>query len=201
MAYANWLSPDKTSGNGNDTVNVSANSSNTGRNARSTTVTFKAADCEDVVRSVLQKGKPESSSIQDTAASKKDGQNVTISGTSNSSKLTFSLGVGALVLTLPTSYIANGVSVNNGANIAGDPGATAEYSFAITINVPENGSTEAQTRQIIATDATGAQHICTLTLAAGEAFLSVSPDSVEIPWDASESKSFRVESNTNWTIV
>lgn len=89
MAYANWLQPSKTSGSGNDTVNVSALSSNTGRNSRSTTVTFKAANCDDVLRTVLQQGKPETSAIQATASSEKTGGTVTITGTSNSSKLTF----------------------------------------------------------------------------------------------------------------
>ena len=73
MAYANWLQPSKTSGSGNDTVNVSALSSNTGRNARSTTVTFKAANCDDVLRTVLQQGKPETSAIQSTASATQAG--------------------------------------------------------------------------------------------------------------------------------
>ena len=48
MAYASWLVPNKQSGSGNDTVNFSAGSSNTGRTARSTVVTFKAVGCTDV---------------------------------------------------------------------------------------------------------------------------------------------------------
>ena len=74
MSYANWLQPNKTSGSGNDTVNVSALTSNTGRNSRSTTVTFKAANCDDVLRTVLQQGKPETSAIQSTAASESTGE-------------------------------------------------------------------------------------------------------------------------------
>lgn len=201
MAYANWLSPDKVSGNGNDTVNVSAKTQNTGRNARQTTVTFKAASCDDVLRTVLQKGKPETTSLQDSAAANKDGGTVTITGVSNSSQITFSLGTGDLDITLPAAYTANGVSTSNGAAVAGDPGATSEFGFSLSVSVPTNTGVEAKSRQIIATDNAGAQHVCTLTLAAGEATLSVSPDSVELAWDASDSKSFEVTSNTNWTIV
>jgi len=201
MAYANWLQPSKTSGSGNDTVNVSALSSNTGRNARSTTVTFKAANCDDVLRTVLQQGKPETSAIQSTASATQQGGTVTITGTSNSSQLTFSLGTGNLTLNLPTSYTAGGVSTANGATISGDPGAVQEFTFSIAFTVPANTDIEAKSRQIIVTDHAGNAHTCTLTLAAGEAYLEVSPTSVEIPWDASESKSFTVESNTNWTIA
>ena len=201
MAYANWLQPSKTSGSGNDTVNVSALSSNTGRNSRSTTVTFKAANCDDVLRTVLQQGKPETSAIQATASSEKTGGTVTITGTSNSSKLTFSLGTGTLPLTLPTSYTAAGISTNNGAAITGDPGATQEYNFSIAFTVPSNEDIESKSRQIIVTDNAGNAYTCTLTLAAGDAYLTVSQPSGDIPWDASSSVSITVESNTNWTVV
>lgn len=201
MAYSSWLTPSKLSGSGNDTVNVSANANNTGRNARSTTVTFKAANCDDVLRTVLQQGKPETSSIQSTASAQKTGGTVTITGTSNSSQLTFSLGTGDLTLTLPSTYTAAGNSTNNGAAITGDPGAVQEFAFSIAFTVPANTDVDSKSRQIIVTDHAGNAHTCTLTLAAGDAYLTVSPSSVEIPWDASESKSFTVESNTNWTIV
>lgn len=200
MAYSSWLSPDKLSGNGNDTVNVSALSNNTGRNSRSTNLTFSAANCSDVVRAVLQAGKPESTTMQSTAAATQQGGTVTISGTSNSSKLTFTLGNGDLSISLPTSYTAAGYSTNNGAAISGDPGASQEFAFSIAFSVGTNASTTSKSKQIIVTDNAGNTATCTLTQAAGAAYLTVTPASVEIPWDASESKSFSVESNTNWTI-
>lgn len=200
MAYANWLQPSKTSGNGNDTVNVSALTSNTGRNSRSTTVTFKAANCDDVLRTVLQQGKAETSSIQSTAASESTGGTVTITGTSNSSKLTFSLGTGTLQLSLPSTYTAAGLTTNNGAAISGDPDAVQEYNFSIAFSVPANTDVGSKSRQIIVTDNAGNAYICTLTLAAGAAYLNVSPVSIELPWDGSSSASFTVESNTNWSV-
>ncbi len=200
MAYSNWLQPSKASGSGNDTVNVSATSSNTGRNSRSTTVTFKAANCDDVLRTVLQQGKPETSSIQSSASAGKNGGTVTITGTSNSSKLTFSLGTGTLSLTLPSSYTAAGLATDNGVAITGDPGATQEYTFSIAFTVPANTEITSQSRQIIVTDNAGNDYTCTLTLAAGDAYLTVSQASGDIPWDASSSVSFTVSSNTNWTL-
>ena len=200
MAYSSWLSPSKTSGSGNDTVNVSALSNNTGRNSRSTNVTFSAANCEDVVRTVVQAGKPETTTISSTASVVKAGGTVTISGTSNSSKLTFSLGTGDLSITLPSTYTAAGNSTNNGTAITGDPGATQEFAFSIVFTVGENTSIASKSKQIIVTDNGGHAATCTLTQAAGDAYLTVTPASVEIPWDASESKSFTVSSNTNWNI-
>lgn len=200
MAYANWLSLSKNSGSGNDTVNASANSSNTGRNARNTTVTFSAANVENVVRTVMQKGKPETTDIQSSAAVQQAGGTVTLTGTSNSKKLTFSLGTGDLQLTIPANYTANGVQTVNGADISGDPGASAEYNFSIQFSVAANPTTSAMSRQVIVTDDGGNAHVCTITIAAGQAYLTVSPASVELEWDGSNSESFTVQSNTNWTV-
>ena len=205
MAYSAWLVPSKTSGSGNDTVNVTAGADNTGRNARSTNMTFKAANCEDVVRQVTQAGKPEFVSIAGTAAIDKTGGTITISGTSNSKKLTFSLSSGgSLVLTMPDNYTANSVSTANGANISGDPGATQEYAFSIQFaNVGANPDITAKSCQLVVTDDGGHTSTCTITQAAGDPTLSVSPASVTLDWNAysaETSASFTVTSNTNWTI-
>lgn len=201
MAYANWLSLSKDSGSGNDTVNVSSKSNNTGRNVRTTNVTFKAVGCTDVVRVVNQAGKPEFGTFNNsTAAAAKTGQTLTLSGTSNSKKLTFSKTNDGIGLTIPSSYTAAGVSTANGSNISGDPGAAAEYAWSIAMAVPANTGTAAKTCQIVVTDDGGNTSTCTITLAAGDATLSVSPASVDIPWDGSASAQFTVESNTNWTV-
>lgn len=201
MAYASWLTPSKLSGSGNDTVNVSANANNTGRNARSTNITFGAVGVSDVVRTVNQTGKPEFGSFNNnTAAADKAGQVLTLQGTSNSSALTFSLGTDNIGLTLPASYTAAGVTTTNGAAITGDPGATQEFAWSIQFTVPANTSVSPLTCQVVVTDDAGNTNICTITLAAGDATLSVSPASVDLPWDGSMSASFKVTSNTNWTV-
>lgn len=205
MAYSAWLIPSKTQGSGNDTVNVTAGSDNTGRNSRSTNMTFKAANCEDVVRQVTQAGKPEFVTTQGTAAIDKTGGTVTISGTSNSSKLTFSLASGGtLVLTLPANYTANSVSTANGAAISGDPGGSQEFPFRIQFaNVGANPDLTAKSVQLIVTDDAGHTATCTITQAAADPTLSVTPASVTLDWNAASaqtSASFAVTSNTNWTV-
>lgn len=206
MAYASWLIPSKTSGSGNDTVNVTAGADNTGRNARSTNMTFKAANCEDVVRAVTQAGKPEFVTIESAKSVDKAGvQTLTITGTSNSSKLTFSLASGGtLELTLPSSYTANSVATDNGAAISGDPGATQEFAFSIAFtSIGANPTITARSAQLIVTDNAGNTATCTITQAAGDATLSVSPASVQLDWNAATegtSASFTITSNTNWTI-
>ena len=168
-------------------------------------MTFKAANCPDVVRQVTQAGKPEFVTMQASASIDKVGGTVTITGTTNSSKLTFSLASGGtLDLTLPSSYTANSVSTNNGDAISGDPGATQEFPFSIQFaSVGANPDVTAKSCQLIVTDDAGHTATCTITQAAGDPTLSVSPASVTLDWDAyteSTSASFSVTSNTNWTI-
>lgn len=205
MAYASWLIPSKTQGAGNDTVNVTAGADNTGRSSRQTVMTLKAANCPDVERTVIQAGKPEFVNIQASAAIDKTGGTITISGVTNSSKLTFALASGGtLDLTLPGTYLANSVSTANGAAISGDPGASQEFPFSIQFaNVGANPTIVAQSCQLIVTDDAGHTATCTITQAAGDPTLSVSPASVALDWNAfsaGTSASFAVTSNTNWTV-
>lgn len=199
MAKANWLKVTPTSGSGDATVNVSSTAEHTGRNARTTTLTWTAANVADVVRTVSQAGKPEYVDIPESATSVKEGKTVTISGKSNSAKLTFTLGTGNLAITLPSTYTANSVATNNGANISGDPGASAEYNFSIAIVVPANNETYSQTRQIIVEDGAGNRDTCTLTLAAANAYLNVQMGTIELDYKGT-AVAVAVESNTEWTI-
>lgn len=196
---ADWLKTTPSSGSGNGKVNVSSHDEHTGRVARSTILTFKAASVDDVLRTVNQAGKPEYVDIDDSAASSKEGKVVTIAGVSNSERLTFSLGTGDLDISLPASYTANSVSTSNGAAIAGDPGATAVYPFSIAITVPANSGTTELKRQIIVTDGGGHQDVCLLTLAAGEPYITIAEGTIELDYLGTP-VTVTVESNTTWTV-
>ena len=199
MAKANWVKVNPSSGSGNVNVNVSSTAEHTGRKARTTTLTWKAANVTDVVRQVSQAGAPEYVDIDDAASSEQTGKVVTISGISNSAKLTFSLGTGDLSISLPTTYIANSVSTSNGANISGDPGASTAYNFSISINVPANTSITPKSRQVIVTDSAGHQDVCLLTLAAGDAYVTIAEGTIELDYLGTP-VTVEVKSNTNWTI-
>lgn len=202
MAKANWVKVNPSSGSGNATVNVSSTNEHTGRKARTSTLTWKAANVQDIIRNVSQAGKPEKDALTfDSAASAdKGGKLVTISGVSNSEKLTFSFGTGDLTdITLPSTYMANSISTTNGAAISGDPGAAAEYNFSIAITVPANNEIAAKTRQVIVEDGAGNRAICTLTSAAGDAFVTVQEGTIELDYHGTPVP-WTVESNTTWSI-
>lgn len=200
MAKANWVKVTPASGSGDATVNVSSTAEHTGRKARTSVLTWKAANVADVARTVSQAGKPEYVDIADAASADKAGKVVTITGVSNSAKLTFSLGTGNLTnITLPSTYTANSISTSNGAAISGDPGANAEYNFSITISVPANNEIVAKTRQVIVEDEAGNRDVCTLTSAAGDAYVTVQSGTIELDYKGT-AVPWSVESNTAWTI-
>lgn len=199
MAKADWVKVTPASGSGDKEVNVASNAEHTGRNARNTVLTWKAVGVADVPRNVIQAGKPEYVDIADTASAPKEGKVVTISGESNSKKLTFSLGTGSLELTLPENYTANSVQTANGAEIAGDPGALQMYAFSISFTVPENDDVDAKSRQIVVTDEGGHQDVCLLTLAAGDAYLTVQEGDINLNYQGTP-VTVQVQSNTEWTV-
>lgn len=199
MAKASWINVSPSSGSGNATVNVSSVSPHTGRLARTTVLTWKAANVTNVERTVSQAGKPEYVDIEDALAVDKIGRNATITGVSNSAVLTFSLGDGDLEITLPEVYTANSISTSNGVAISGDPGASAAYNFSIAVKVPINTEIKSKTRQLIVTNEAGDSDICLITSAAGDAYVNVQSGTIEldhlgtaVPWT--------VQSNTSWTI-
>lgn len=200
MAYANWVTPNKTQGNGNDTVSWTGQN-HTGRNARQTTATFSASGVESKTLTIIQAGKTEFVTIETTAAVSKNGGTLTITGTSNTSKLTFSLtGTDGIGLTLPTKYTANSVETNNGTAISGDPGAVQQYTFSITFTgIAANTTINPRTAQLTVT-ANGSQiAVCDITQAAGDPYLTVSPTTLNLTAEGTAA-SVTVQSNTTWSV-
>lgn len=74
MAKAAWAVVTPPQGSGDKEVSVRSDAEHTGRNTRSTVLIWKAVNCPDVQRTVMQAGKPEYVDIADTAASEKTGR-------------------------------------------------------------------------------------------------------------------------------
>lgn len=166
MAKSSWLTVSPMFGSGNATLtNTGAN--HTGRNSRSTSVTATVKGLS-VSRSytVVQKALAEFVSIIGSASITvdKEGQTLTLSGISNSSKLTFTSS--STSVTLPSSYTANEETVTNGTAISGDPGASAQYAFSISVTIPVNTTASTRSFTITVTTASGAKATWTLNQAA-----------------------------------
>ena len=135
MAKSSWLTVSPTSGHGNATIQ-NIGTTHTGRLDRQTSVTGRAIGiASSKSYTVTQKAKSEFITIGAASYSVLNtGGIVTVSGTSNSPKLTVSVGSGGTLGTL----IVNGSQATNGQNITGDPGASAQYNWSIQIQVGEN---------------------------------------------------------------
>lgn len=137
-----------------------------------------------------------------TQAVDKGGGVITITGTSNSTKLTFTKGSGDIVTADITSitYQAAGKSTVNGTAIEGDPGATASYNFTLTLNAAANTTVNARSQQItVKANSTSVTATITLNQTAGDPTLSINPETITVPQDGSE-VSVQVTTNTTFTV-
>lgn len=200
MAKASWLTVDPMSGSGNDTLNNTA-PEHTGREARETTVTGTAIGVSSPDTYVAeQEGKAEFIQFDNGAemSAPKDGGQISVTGKSNSAKLSFSQ-VGGSDLEIAENYTAGGKSTANGEAIAGDPGADAQYNFSVNITLPENSTTEERTFTLQVNNGGSVSQQIVIKQAAGEAYFRFLKDKITIP-QAGGSASVGVESNTTWTI-
>lgn len=132
----------------------------------------------------------------------KGGGTVTLTGKSNSSKITFSKGTGAIIGAdiSAIKFTANGAEATNGTAIKGDPGAKAKYSFILTLTAAANETIQARTQQIIAKANGGQNATVTLNQTAGDPFIEVAPTDIDVPQDGSVVQ-VNVDTNTTFTVT
>lgn len=132
----------------------------------------------------------------------KGGGSVTLTGKSNTTKITFSKGAGDVIDADISAirFTANGASATNGIAITGDPGAKAKYIFSITLTAAANETIEARTQQIIAIAAGGQKATATLHQTAGDPFIEVTPTEIDVPQNGS-SVQVTVDTNTTFTVT
>lgn len=132
----------------------------------------------------------------------KGGGTITLTGKSNSKKITFSKGTGHIIGAdiAAIQFTVNGASATSGTNISGDPGAKAKYSFSLTLTAAENETIEARTQQIIATADGGQKATATLNQTAGDPFIEVAPTNIDVPQNGSPAQ-VTVDTNTTFTVT
>lgn len=132
----------------------------------------------------------------------KGGGTITLTGKSNSKKITFSKGTGDIIDANLSAikFTANGAAATSGTAISGDPGAKAKYSFSLTLTTAANETIEARTQQIIATADGGQKATATLNQTAGDPFIEVAPTEIDVPQDGSAVQ-VSVDTNTTFTVT
>lgn len=132
----------------------------------------------------------------------KDGGTVTLTGRSNSKKITFSKGTGDIIDAdlAAIKFTVNGATATSGTAISGDPGAKSKYDFSLTLTAAANDTIEARTQQIIAMADGGQRETVTLNQTAGDPFIEVSPTSIDVPQNGSAVQ-VSVDTNTTFTVT
>lgn len=190
-------------GNGDQAVQVSADEYK-GRVQR--TITAQVATNEGSVTKqvvVNQAAIAEFVTIDETASVGKEGGNITISGRSNSTKLTFTVAADTehpLAVVLPDKFTAAGKETDNGVAIADDPGATGDYEFSIVIsNIPANVTVSDLISTLTVTADGGQADSTVITQTAGDPTLDVDVEVINLD-AAGTAQTLNVTSNTDWTI-
>lgn len=197
-----FVTVDPVSGSGDQAVSISGDKY-TGRLERTANLIVVTNGGVQKALVVNQAAAAESvTSDSPTATVAKTGGNVTITGKSNSTKLTFAATPAeenGLTLQLPENYTAAGKQTANGAIIADDPGATGEFVWSITIsNVPANVSIKELVAMLSVTAAGGQKAQVTITQAAGDSTLEIDKKTINLDVNGS-AQTVNVTSNDEWT--
>lgn len=197
-----FVTVDPVSGSGDQAVSISGDKY-TGRLERTANLIVVTNGGVQKALVVNQAAASESvTSDSSTATVAKTGGNVTITGKSNSTKLTFAATPAeenGLTLQLPENYTAAGKQTANGAVIADDPGATGEFVWSITISdVPANVSVEELVATLSVTAAGGQKVQVTITQAAGDSTLEIDKEIINLDVNGSV-QTVNVTSNDEWT--
>lgn len=197
-----FVTVDPVSGSGDQAVSISGDKY-TGRLERTANLIVVTNGGVQKALVVNQAAAAESvTSDSPTATVAKTGGNVTITGKSNSTKLTFAATPAeenGLTLQLPENYTAAGKQTANGAVIADDPGATGEFVWSITIsNVPANVSIEELVATLSVTAAGGQKAQVIITQAAGDSTLEIDKETINLDVNGS-AQTVNVISNDEWT--
>lgn len=192
------------SGDGDQAVTVSGEKYE-GRVQRTQRVEFGAeSGSVKKTATINQAAAAEFVKIDPTASVGKEGGAVTIKGTSNSTKLTFSLtpnGSHPLTLQMPASYQAAGKATSNGAVIADDPGATGGFAFSIVFSgIAANATINDLINTLKVTAAGGQTANTVITQTAGDPFLEIDKEVINLDANGTP-QTINVNANIKWTIT
>lgn len=192
------------SGDGDQVVTVSGEKYE-GRVQRTLQVEFGAeSGSVKKAATINQAAAAEFVKIDPTASVGKEGGTVTIKGTSNSTKLTFSLTPDKshpLTLQIPSSYQAAGKATSNGAVIADDPGATGGFAFSIVFSgIAANTNINDLVNTLKVTAAGGQTANTVITQTAGDPFLEINKEVINLDANGTP-QTINVNANIRWTIT
>ena len=202
-SYLSWVPK---TGTGNAQIKINSVSPYTGRADRSTQVPGKIVGKSNAVTvTVLEKAADEFITPTDlTIHVAKDGGTIHVTGKSNSKLLTFTWKTNFGITNVTSFKVNNSTIATSGTAIVGDPGATGQYIYDVTVVVPKNETVRVRSANL-EIKGVGANVVKTITItqALGDSYLylnlqGTTTATVTIPKGGGE-QTLKVLSNDEWT--
>lgn len=202
-SYLLWVPK---TGTGNEQIKINSVSPYKGRSNRTTEISGK----------IVGKSNSVTVTVVETAANEyitpdglsinvaKNGETIHVTGKSNSKILTFTWKTNFGIPSVTSYKVNSSVSATSGTAITGDPGATGEYTYDVTIVVPKNETINARSATLeIKGEGSTVVKTITITQALGDSYLYLNSQgtttaTVTIPKGGGE-QTLSVLSNDEWT--
>ena len=202
-SYLSWVPK---TGTGNAQIKINSVNPYTGRTDRSTTISGKIVGKINTVKVIVtEKATDEFITPEDlTINVAKGDETIHVTGTSNSKLLTFTWKTNFGIANVTSFKVNSSTTATSGTVIAGDPGATGEYTYDVTVVVPKNETIIARSA-ILEIKGEGSTVVKTITItqALGDSYLYLNSQgtttaTVTIPKSGGE-QTLKILSNDKWT--
>lgn len=202
-SYLSWVPK---TGTGNAQIKINSANPYTGRTNRSTTISGKIVGKTNAVEVIVtEKAADEFITPEGLIINvAKDGGRIHVTGKSNSKLLTFTWKINFGIANVISFKVNSSTTATSGTAIAGDPGATGEYTYDAIVVVPKNETITARsaTLEITGEGSTVVKTI-TITQALGDSYLYLNSQgtttaTVTIPKGGGE-QTLEILSNDEWT--
>lgn len=202
-SYLSWVPK---TGTGNAQIKINSANPYTGRTDRSTAISGKIVGKANTVRVIVTEKAadefitPNSLTINVV----KGGETIHVTGKSNSKLLTFTWKTNFGIANVTSFKVNSSTTATSGTAIAGDPGATGEYTYNVTVVVPKNETITARSATLeIKGEGSTVVKTITITQALGDSYMYLNSQgtttaTVTIPKGGGE-QTLKILSNDEWT--
>lgn len=202
-SYLSWVPK---TGTGNAQIKINSTNPYTGRTNRSTAISGKIVGKTNTVRVIVTEKAADEFITPDglTINVAKDGETIHVTGKSNSKVLTFTWKTNFGIENVTSFKVNSSTIATSGSAIIGDPGATGEYTYDVTVVVPKNETITARSATLeIKGEGSTVVKTITITQALGDSYLYLNSQgtttaTVTIP-KGGGTQTFKILSNDEWT--
>ena len=202
-SYLSWVPK---TGTGNAQIKINSANPYTGRTDRSTEISGKIVGKTNTVKVIVTEKAADEFITPDGSTINviKNGATIHVAGKSNSKLLTFTWKTNFGIANVTSFKVNSSTTATSGTAIAGDPGATGEYTYAATIVVPKNETIKARSATIeIKGEGSTVVKTITIIQALGDSYLYLNSQgtttaTVTIPKGGGE-QTLKILSNDEWT--